>query len=336
MRASGGSELRTSPTSPASSKSGCPRSSRGRASRGYLPTRTDRLMPCQIVSSSVPTSAPGWNAQNAALKAPTLVPTSRSGTSPARASTSITPTWNAPRLAPPLNTTARPRGRVGCSQDQGRLGRPTSLRVPFSGIAAFPCTRRAIARGRRTVAPEIAEISADGEISAAACRQQADRRGGRCQLPGHADCVSVRPDAAHHGHDASRAHDGDPGGAARRAVGAGAGDLLAKADRHPRRAIDPDQPRRSDLCRRRRQGADPRDPPARRLAGGDGADDAHHHRRGGPMTMEFRQLGGSGFRVPVLSLGTGTFGGRHAASATTPAYPYWHQRQFAERNPPPV
>jgi aryl-alcohol dehydrogenase-like predicted oxidoreductase len=27
------------------------------------------------------------------------------------------------------------------------------------------------------------------------------------------------------------------------------------------------------------------------------------------MTMEFRQLGGSGFKVPVLSLGTGTFGG---------------------------
>ena len=25
--------------------------------------------------------------------------------------------------------------------------------------------------------------------------------------------------------------------------------------------------------------------------------------------MEYRQLGGSGFRVPVLSLGTGTFGG---------------------------
>jgi aryl-alcohol dehydrogenase-like predicted oxidoreductase len=24
------------------------------------------------------------------------------------------------------------------------------------------------------------------------------------------------------------------------------------------------------------------------------------------------------------------------ASATTPAYPYWHQRGFAERNPPPV
>jgi aryl-alcohol dehydrogenase-like predicted oxidoreductase len=24
------------------------------------------------------------------------------------------------------------------------------------------------------------------------------------------------------------------------------------------------------------------------------------------------------------------------ASATTPAYPYWHQRPFAERNPPPV
>ena len=25
-----------------------------------------------------------------------------------------------------------------------------------------------------------------------------------------------------------------------------------------------------------------------------------------------------------------------AASAVTPAYPYWHQRGFAERNPPPV
>jgi aryl-alcohol dehydrogenase-like predicted oxidoreductase len=25
-----------------------------------------------------------------------------------------------------------------------------------------------------------------------------------------------------------------------------------------------------------------------------------------------------------------------AASATTPIYPYWHQRGFAERNPPPV
>jgi aryl-alcohol dehydrogenase-like predicted oxidoreductase len=25
-----------------------------------------------------------------------------------------------------------------------------------------------------------------------------------------------------------------------------------------------------------------------------------------------------------------------AASDVTPAYPYWHQRGFAERNPPPV
>src|ERR1700674_17807 len=28
------------------------------------------------------------------------------------------------------------------------------------------------------------------------------------------------------------------------------------------------------------------------------------------MTMEFRQLGNSGFKVPVLSMGTGTFGGK--------------------------
>ena len=28
--------------------------------------------------------------------------------------------------------------------------------------------------------------------------------------------------------------------------------------------------------------------------------------------MEYRQLGGSGFKVPVLSLGTGTFGGGNA------------------------
>jgi aryl-alcohol dehydrogenase-like predicted oxidoreductase len=26
----------------------------------------------------------------------------------------------------------------------------------------------------------------------------------------------------------------------------------------------------------------------------------------------------------------------NAASDVTPAYPYWHQRQFAERNPSPV
>lgn len=120
--------------------------------------------------------------------------------------------------------------------------------------------------------------------------------------------------------------------------------------------------------------------------------------------MEFRQLGKSGFRVPVLCLGTATFGGRgelfkawgttidqiaaetgktipqvalnwllerpsvstliigarneaqlrenlqavgwnlspeqaaklDAASATTLAYPYWHQRGYVERNPPPV
>jgi aryl-alcohol dehydrogenase-like predicted oxidoreductase len=56
--------------------------------------------------------------------------------------------------------------------------------------------------------------------------------------------------------------------------------------------------------------------------------------------MEHCLLGKSGFKVPVLSLGTGTFGGRgaffNAWGATTKAYPYWHQEGFAERNPFPV
>src|SRR5262245_47821498 len=34
-----------------------------------------------------------------------------------------------------------------------------------------------------------------------------------------------------------------------------------------------------------------------------------HRRQRGPPDMDYRQLGGSGFKVPVLSLGTGTFGG---------------------------
>src|SRR6195952_771436 len=34
-----------------------------------------------------------------------------------------------------------------------------------------------------------------------------------------------------------------------------------------------------------------------------------HPRSRGANSMEYRQLGGSGFKVPVLSLGTGTFGG---------------------------
>lgn len=39
-------------------------------------------------------------------------------------------------------------------------------------------------------------------------------------------------------------------------------------------------------------------------------------------------IGWAGFKVPVFSLATGTFGGK--------GEPYWHQRGFTERNPPPV
>ena len=43
-----------------------------------------------------------------------------------------------------------------------------------------------------------------------------------------------------------------------------------------------------------------------------------------------------GRRDRVLISTKGTFRSLDAASATTLAYPYWHQRGFAERNPPPV
>ena len=44
--------------------------------------------------------------------------------------------------------------------------------------------------------------------------------------------------------------------------------------------------------------------------------------------MEYRQLGGSGFKVPVLSLGTGTFGGGNEffkawERAMSPRRPDW-------------
>lgn len=82
--------------------------------------------------------------------------------------------------------------------------------------------------------------------------------------------------------------------------------------------------------------------------------------------MEYRQLGRSGLKVPVLSFGTATFvaniviGARDetqlranlgavgwaltpdqsarldAASRAEPISPYWHQLGFASRNPPPT
>ena len=72
--------------------------------------------------------------------------------------------------------------------------------------------------------------------------------------------------------------------------------------------------------------------------------------------MEYRYLGRSGFRVPVLGFGAGTFGGKgpcsavgwsltaeqvsrlDAVSAVTSPYPYYPcwNGQFTERNPPPV
>ena len=49
--------------------------------------------------------------------------------------------------------------------------------------------------------------------------------------------------------------------------------------------------------------------------------------------MEYRQLG----RGAVgWNLTTAQVARLDAASAVTPPYPYWHQRGFAERNPPPV
>ncbi len=48
--------------------------------------------------------------------------------------------------------------------------------------------------------------------------------------------------------------------------------------------------------------------------------------------MEFRQLGGSGFKVPVLSLGTGTFGGGNEFFKILTGT----SAGFSERNPFPV
>jgi aryl-alcohol dehydrogenase-like predicted oxidoreductase len=44
-----------------------------------------------------------------------------------------------------------------------------------------------------------------------------------------------------------------------------------------------------------------------------------------------QNLGAVGWRLSVAQIAK-----LDEASSTTPAYPYWHQQQFAERNPPPV
>jgi aryl-alcohol dehydrogenase-like predicted oxidoreductase len=44
-----------------------------------------------------------------------------------------------------------------------------------------------------------------------------------------------------------------------------------------------------------------------------------------------QNLGAAGWALPAEHVAR-----LDAASAVTPAYPYWHQRGFVERNPPPV
>ena len=71
--------------------------------------------------------------------------------------------------------------------------------------------------------------------------------------------------------------------------------------------------------------------------------------------MEYRQLGGAGLKIPVLTFGTATFGGGNeffrtwgstqadtdqikrldAVSETQSTYPYWHQQQKPGLNPMP-
>ncbi|MBU4195938.1 MAG: hypothetical protein KKD26_07935 [Alphaproteobacteria bacterium] len=55
--------------------------------------------------------------------------------------------------------------------------------------------------------------------------------------------------------------------------------------------------------------------------------------------MDYRQVGSSGLRFPVLSFGTGAFAALDAASAVLPSYPhspYRQQEGFARLNPPLV
>lgn len=63
-------------------------------------------IPSQILlSSSIPWGS-GRKARNAPLRAPTLVPTIKDGRKPRWTSEQRTPTWSAPKLAPPLRTRA--------------------------------------------------------------------------------------------------------------------------------------------------------------------------------------------------------------------------------------
>lgn len=73
----------------------------------------------------------GSEAKNAPLRAPTDVPTIRSGVTPYSDSACNMPTWAAPRLAPPPMTKA-----IGPGRSKRPL--PLALALPFAAVESVP------------------------------------------------------------------------------------------------------------------------------------------------------------------------------------------------------